>query len=250
MNPSTLAFAHRGWHRHHIENTMGALDAAYAAGCDGVEFDVQLTVDGVAVLFHDDDLQRLAGRPDRICDLKWSELRDIPVHLNGQRSAIPTLDAFLTQHGQRPFYLEVKVPQARQEDRTYCERLAWLCLDAVQKGKPHSQTFLASFHLPLMTWLKANHPQYPFGIIYEDEATLESVLGRAPAHPKERAWLHSLEAGLWQNRRANRKALPDASTVWLWGLRTESEMEQALQANLAGLVVDDVPTLLQLMGRS
>jgi glycerophosphoryl diester phosphodiesterase len=61
MNP-LWKVAHRGWHDLHIENTLEAFRAAYDAGCDMVEFDVQLTRDGVPVIFHDDDCKRLAGR--------------------------------------------------------------------------------------------------------------------------------------------------------------------------------------------
>ena len=44
--------AHRGWHKVHVENTLEAFRAAYDAGCDMVEFDVQLSRDGVPVVFH------------------------------------------------------------------------------------------------------------------------------------------------------------------------------------------------------
>jgi glycerophosphoryl diester phosphodiesterase len=35
-------------------------------GCDGVEFDVRISADGVPVLAHDETLERVFGRPDRI----------------------------------------------------------------------------------------------------------------------------------------------------------------------------------------
>lgn len=43
------------------ENTAAAVIAAQAAGADGVEVDVRLTRDRVAVCLHDRDLRRLAG---------------------------------------------------------------------------------------------------------------------------------------------------------------------------------------------
>ena len=52
--PATIAFAHRGapdfWVR---ENTLPAFRAALAAGVRGLESDVWLTADGVAILDHD-----------------------------------------------------------------------------------------------------------------------------------------------------------------------------------------------------
>jgi glycerophosphoryl diester phosphodiesterase len=60
--------AHRGLHDRAngiIENSRTAFEAAIAAGF-AIECDVQLTRDGVPVIFHDDDMQRLLGLPGDI----------------------------------------------------------------------------------------------------------------------------------------------------------------------------------------
>ncbi|MFE0464740.1 glycerophosphodiester phosphodiesterase [Kitasatospora sp. NPDC058965] len=54
-----LAVAHRGDPYRHRENTLPSVAAAFAAGADAVEVDVQLTRDGVPVLLHDRTLKRL-----------------------------------------------------------------------------------------------------------------------------------------------------------------------------------------------
>jgi glycerophosphoryl diester phosphodiesterase len=54
-----LVLAHRGLHDDARENSLAAFEAAVAAGCDGIETDVRLSRDGVAVLFHD---PRVGGR--------------------------------------------------------------------------------------------------------------------------------------------------------------------------------------------
>jgi len=58
-----LVSAHRGGagDDHSLENTLEACQAAIAAGCDYVEFDVRLTADGRPVLFHDDEHHGDAG---------------------------------------------------------------------------------------------------------------------------------------------------------------------------------------------
>lgn len=53
--------AHRGWARRFPENTLGALRGAVEAGARWLETDVQLSSDGVPVLFHDRTLTRLCG---------------------------------------------------------------------------------------------------------------------------------------------------------------------------------------------
>ena len=56
-----LIWAHRGDSHACPENTLAAFAAAIAAGADGVEFDVQLSRDGVPVVIHDETLERTTG---------------------------------------------------------------------------------------------------------------------------------------------------------------------------------------------
>jgi glycerophosphoryl diester phosphodiesterase len=75
-----LRLAHRGDWREAPENTLAALQAALAVpGCDGVEFDVRLSADGVPVLYHDETLQRVHGRPDRVDAISTRELEAIGI---------------------------------------------------------------------------------------------------------------------------------------------------------------------------
>ena len=55
-----LVLAHRGYHAELPENTLVAFEAAVALGADGIETDVQVTRDGVPVLFHDTTIR---GQP-------------------------------------------------------------------------------------------------------------------------------------------------------------------------------------------
>ena len=61
--PTPELIAHRGWAYRYPENTLPAIAGALGAGARYVEFDVQITADGVPVLFHDSTLDRTAGRP-------------------------------------------------------------------------------------------------------------------------------------------------------------------------------------------
>lgn len=66
--PYPRLIAHRGGGTTAPENTLAGLRAARAAGLPGVEFDVMLAADGVAILMHDARLGRCVpgrGRVDR-----------------------------------------------------------------------------------------------------------------------------------------------------------------------------------------
>ncbi len=60
----TVLFAHRGARAHERENTLPAFELAVRLGATGLESDVWVTADGVAVLDHDGVVGgRLRRRP-------------------------------------------------------------------------------------------------------------------------------------------------------------------------------------------
>ena len=91
-----LVLGHRGASARETENTAAAFQRARTDGADGVELDVLLSATGEVMVFHDDDLARLAGRPERIADLPYRALRE--VKLPGG-TTIPTLEEALEACG-------------------------------------------------------------------------------------------------------------------------------------------------------
>ncbi len=92
----TLRLAHRGDWRRAPENSLEAMTAALAIrGCDGLEFDVQTSADGVPILLHDATLARVQGRSERPDELSASALEAFGVPtLASVLDATPT-SAFL-----------------------------------------------------------------------------------------------------------------------------------------------------------
>jgi glycerophosphoryl diester phosphodiesterase len=66
-------WGHRGAPVHAPENTLLSFERAIAAGADGIELDVRFDGDRNVVVFHDDELLRLAGRPGRMEALPAAE---------------------------------------------------------------------------------------------------------------------------------------------------------------------------------
>jgi len=100
-----LVLAHRGDCFHAPENTLEAAMLGWEAGAEAWELDVQLTRDGVAVVFHDETLLRttdvairFGGDPRgrdgfRLADFDWHEIASLDAgswfvaHPAGERSA-------------------------------------------------------------------------------------------------------------------------------------------------------------------
>lgn len=73
--PDTKIIAHRGYVAGNVENTISGLVSAANAGADLIEIDIQQTVDGEFVVFHDRTLRRLAGKNGVIANMTLSELK-------------------------------------------------------------------------------------------------------------------------------------------------------------------------------
>lgn len=101
--------AHRALHDRSArrpENSLAAVRAAVAAGY-GIEIDLQLSHDGQAMVFHDEDLARLTGQPGALADRTAADLAAIP--LLDADDGIPTLPEVLALvAGRVPLLIEIK----------------------------------------------------------------------------------------------------------------------------------------------
>lgn len=104
-----IPLAHRGLHAAddgRPENSREAMAAAVEAGY-GVELDVQISADGVAMVFHDQTLDRMTSAAGAVRDRSAAELAALP--LNGGPTGIPTLaDILALIAGRVPVLIEIK----------------------------------------------------------------------------------------------------------------------------------------------
>lgn len=104
-----LPITHRALHDRaagRIENSPSAIKAAVQAGY-GIEVDLQLSSDGVAMVFHDEELDRLTNEVGPVNARTAAELGRIP--LKGSTDTIPTLAQVLGLiDGKVPLLIEIK----------------------------------------------------------------------------------------------------------------------------------------------
>lgn len=90
-----INYAHRGASEYAPENTFLSFYYGITMGANGIETDVQITKDGVAVLYHDPTLSRMTGVSGKLADFTLAELKELWVTKNGLRDKIVTLEDFL-----------------------------------------------------------------------------------------------------------------------------------------------------------
>ena len=74
-----LGFVHRGGAEEATENTLEAFQHASDIGFVFMETDVQATLDGEVVIFHDSNLERVAGINKKISQLSYKEIKKITI---------------------------------------------------------------------------------------------------------------------------------------------------------------------------
>ena len=100
--------AHRGASAHAPEHTFAAYDLALELGADALELDVRSTADGRLVVLHDPTLQRTAGDPRAVADVRERELPEVARPLR--------LEDVLARYGRQTRWLiELKDPEPRME---------------------------------------------------------------------------------------------------------------------------------------
>lgn len=142
--PKPRLFAHRGLAQHAglDENTIPAFEAALKHGATHLESDTQATADDVAVLFHDEDLQRVAGIDARIRDLSLREIKSVRLINGGE---IPALEEALEALPGARFNLDIKTKPAISPT-----------ISAIENHRAHDRVLVSSFSNPIRKSALAN----------------------------------------------------------------------------------------------
>ena len=89
-------WSHRGVRTESAENTLPAFIKAIETGVDGIELDVQRSLDGELVVTHDENLLRVAGKDIFVNQSNWSQLKGVNVSMtHGGIERMPLLKEVL-----------------------------------------------------------------------------------------------------------------------------------------------------------
>ena len=157
----STGYAHRGLHgAGRPENSLAAAHAAMALGL-GIECDVQRSSDGLAMVFHDFELERLTAESGAVNDRSAAELGQIA--LTGGDEPIPTLRQLLDAIGGKvPLLIEIKTKRET--------RFAATCLAVrrVLEGY-RGQHAVMSFDPRVVRWFADHSPLTVRGLVVTEE---------------------------------------------------------------------------------
>ena len=249
-----LIIAHRGASKHAPENTFAAFKRAVDAGADGIELDVRLAKDGVAVVFHDASLKRIAARKGKISHFTSAELRAIDAGSWFNRFApkladpsykdesVPTLAdtlAFLKDFSGL-IYIELKSKEADTE------QLVKAVCDVICPSKLLPQIVIKSFKLSAIPYVKKLCPEVRTAALFAPK--IKNIL-RKDKHLLRLAEEAGADEISLHYTLATRKLMKKAGKrnlrVIIWTADHPRWIRRALKLGLAAIITNDPARLLE-----
>jgi glycerophosphoryl diester phosphodiesterase len=157
LTPTQL-IAHRGGPKHAPENSLAAFRQAVAQGVDWLEFDVQMTQDGVLVIIHDETVDRTTGGTGAVRDLTLAQIRALDA---GSGEKVPTFKEAVElakAHG-------VKILPEIKSAYLY-PGIEEKMLQELDEADYLDQTIIQSFEAASLDTLHRLNPQAQLGALY------------------------------------------------------------------------------------
>jgi glycerophosphoryl diester phosphodiesterase len=200
-----LLLGHRGARasRQIPENTLPSFELCLKHGCDGFEFDVRRSADGVAVVCHDPVFQ----------DLQIAQT-------SAQRLGLPTLEEVLRAFAARAFLdIELKVAGLEEE-----------ASELLQKYPVERGCFVSSFLPEVLRAMRRVDANIPLGFLYDRQPAMD---------PLEFALEWIVPRLNLANEAVVHRAHKQGKKVAVWTVNREEEMRQMMDWGVDLVITDE-----------
>ena len=228
-----INYAHRGASAYAPENTMLSFYLGVHMQANGIETDVQMTKDGVLVLFHDDSLLRVTGQPGSVSDYTFAQLQNFWVKTNGSEDKIVSLADFLEHFSYRPLQFAIELKQPHIEKSV---------IDLLNQYEMREKTVITSFDFENLVRARDYDRSYEIGYLTRDTSE-EAVsklqsLGAEEICPEAKLLTPELVQALHAQ----------GLRVRAWGVKDEELMIRAHRCGCDGMTVNFPDKLQQYLG--
>ncbi|WP_422123187.1 glycerophosphodiester phosphodiesterase [Planococcus sp. X10-3] len=220
-------YSHRGASAYALENTW----AAFRRACEldvGIELDVQITKDGVILVFHDDNLKRLSGKNLNIAEVNYDKIKDTTIGKRGRRKLsterIPLAYEVFHWARERSIPLNIEMKESFAMHAEGPETLA-----AMLEGM--GNIHLSSFNPELLKKMKGLKPEIETALVVKRNASLASVT--------EMHWIDSIHL---HKRLYSQELLTDlkglGKKVRVYGIAGTERVLKQLSPIICGIITD------------
>ena len=176
-----VVYAHRGASEYYPENTVSSFAAGVDMGANGIETDVQISKDGVLMIYHDDSTEEKIGFKGSIADYTYDELRAARMKNEkyGREDVLITFEDFLKYFGWRDLTLAIELK---------VRGIAAKVIEMLKKYGAYEKSVITSFYYDALEEARAYDKNVKIGWLYVHHRpdTVEKLhaIGAAQACPK------------------------------------------------------------------
>ena len=236
--------AHRGANRLAPENTQAAFDKAFEHAVDGVETDVQLSKDGIPVLWHDSELDKLGLSKQRVDDFDFKQLKAMHFVSTAQNTAVMGLAEFFARYrGRGTLNVEVKIGDWESELRQ--QHKISVTLDLIARANI-DDVFVSSFNLQSLVFAHQYSRQTALFYLLSDRQTPTDIAHALQEQPFLAGFC--LPIGLLDETLIPMLRRHDKRIV-TYTCNNAAEIHKALDLKVDFLITDDLVQALRLRSR-
>jgi len=235
----TQVWGHRGALAYAPENTLPSFELALAQGADGVEFDVQLTKDGIPVVIHDEAVDRTTSGAGPVAGFTLARLQALDACAGRTEFAgvrIPTLTEVLEVLAPSSATINIELKNSVVEYPGLEEKV----VAQVGAFGVEDRVVVSSFNHESLLRVRKLAPELQLGVLYQDILVkpwaYTRKLGIPAVHPP----------ALAVTKKYVQRAHEAGVAVRPWGILGERMLRRLLRWGVDAVFVDDPDVALAL----
>lgn len=235
LRSEPIVVGHRGAASVAPENTIASFRQAFADGSDAVELDVQLTLDGEVVVFHDKRIDRTTDGSGLLKNITFRDLRNLSAGTWFARrfadERVPLLAEVLEIAEGRGVNIELKLfggDAGRKElaDRTY---------EIVREMHAEESVLVSSFHHRTIDYFKRRHPSLMVGLLVHP---LRHAAGAPIGRARSIGAGYLIFNGTSVRQHVIRRSHDEGLLTMEYTVNSDRRLSRALRFNLDGIITD------------
>ena len=213
-----------------IENTFEAVEKANDYGSDFAEIDIQLSKDGIPIVYHDTTMSRLSHVSTSVSQMTAQQFEDTTLQYENYTAQPTTLEHLIQKMQDHHFNIKLLI-EFKADPENYREMVNQV-VKIVNQYHMGSQTMFMSLHYPTVSYLHHLYPEWWIGYcIYGSIGDIDASI-----------WNMDIDFLAIEENRAStsliQKAISQMIPIYIWTVDNEKKMKQYLDMGVSGIITN------------